>query len=69
MDRPGNQGNTRLSESGSGFRAICTRKFKGAIIVTLSVNSTETKKNPFKEMIGMLYELSVLCNKLMLCRN
>uniref|UniRef100_K1QGT4 Uncharacterized protein n=1 Tax=Magallana gigas TaxID=29159 RepID=K1QGT4_MAGGI len=33
----GNQASTRLSESGSGFRAICTHKFKGAVIVKLSV--------------------------------
>uniref|UniRef100_K1P7P0 Uncharacterized protein n=1 Tax=Magallana gigas TaxID=29159 RepID=K1P7P0_MAGGI len=30
MGSSGNQASTRLSESGSGFRAICTLKFKGA---------------------------------------
>lgn len=43
MGSSGNQVSTRLSESGSGFRTICTHKFKGAVIVKLSVNSTETK--------------------------
>uniref|UniRef100_K1RV49 Uncharacterized protein n=1 Tax=Magallana gigas TaxID=29159 RepID=K1RV49_MAGGI len=38
MGSSGNQSSTRLSESGSGFRAICTHKFKGAVIVKLSVN-------------------------------
>uniref|UniRef100_K1PJ79 Uncharacterized protein n=1 Tax=Magallana gigas TaxID=29159 RepID=K1PJ79_MAGGI len=36
MDSSGNQASTRLSEPGSGFRAICTHKFNGAVIVKLS---------------------------------
>uniref|UniRef100_K1PB97 Uncharacterized protein n=1 Tax=Magallana gigas TaxID=29159 RepID=K1PB97_MAGGI len=35
MGSSGNQASTRLSESGSGFRAICVHKFKGAVIVML----------------------------------
>uniref|UniRef100_K1QK47 Uncharacterized protein n=1 Tax=Magallana gigas TaxID=29159 RepID=K1QK47_MAGGI len=37
MGSSGNQASTRLSKSGSGFRAICVHKFKGAVIVMLSM--------------------------------
>uniref|UniRef100_K1R199 Uncharacterized protein n=1 Tax=Magallana gigas TaxID=29159 RepID=K1R199_MAGGI len=36
MGSSGNQASTRLSESGSGFRAIFTHKIKGAVIAKLS---------------------------------
>ena len=62
MGSSGNQASTRLSESGSGFRAICTHKFKGAVIVKLSVNGTDKvfllKKWLACDMNYQYYEIS-----------